>query len=87
MEVIFGSNATWMGEYLSETSVWDTWCLCYHRLTNKLATSYIFVYYEVKNRPCVAKNEENHSIFKKLSDGIVYCPEKPCSTPEIPRDF
>ena len=37
--------------------------------------------------PCMAKNEEIHSFFKKLSDGIVYCPEKPRSTPEIPRDF
>ena len=46
MEVIFGSNATWMSELLSETSICDTRCLCYDRLTDKLAKSYTFVYYE-----------------------------------------
>ena len=87
MEVIFCSNAIWISEFLSETSIWDTWCLCYDRLTYKLAKPYNFVYYEGWNRPCVAKNEEIHALFKTLSDGVIYCPEKPSSTPEIPRDF
>ena len=46
MEVIFGSNATRMDGFMSETSIYDTWCLCYDRLTYKLAKSYTFVYYE-----------------------------------------
>ena len=46
MEVIFGSNATWMSKFLSETSIYDTLCLCYDRLTYKLGKSYTFAYYE-----------------------------------------
>ena len=46
MEVNFGSNATWMSEFLSETSVWDTLCSCYDKLTYMLPKLYIFVYYK-----------------------------------------
>ena len=63
MEVVFCSNAIWMSEFLSETSICDTWCLCYDRLTYKFTKSYDFVYYEGWNWPCVAKNEEKHSFF------------------------
>ena len=35
-----------MSEFLSETSVWDAWCLCYDTLTYKLAKLYTFVYYK-----------------------------------------
>ena len=47
MEVNFGSNATRMCEFELETSFWDTWCLCYDRLSYKLPKLYTFVYYEV----------------------------------------
>ena len=64
MELIFGSNATWMSEFLSENSVWDTCCLCYDKLTYKLAKLYTF--FTTKSRiDLVWPKMRNSFIFQK----------------------
>ena len=43
MEVIIGSNATWMSKFLPETSIWDTWCLCCDRLIYRTEQNIFFI--------------------------------------------
>ena len=43
MEVIIGSNATWMSKFLPETSIWDTWCLCCDRLIYRTKQNIFFI--------------------------------------------
>ena len=74
-----------MSKFLAENSICDTWCLCYDRLTYKLAKSYTLAYFEEQNRPCVTKNEEIHSILKCFQAISYIALKKHVPLPRSPR--
>ena len=85
MEVISGLNVTWMTEFLSETSVWDTWCLCYDRLTYKLAKLHTLFTTNSRKDLVGPKMRKFVHFFKQLSDGIIYCPKNMFHSRDSPR--